>query len=275
MTDLLRADLRRSVKDKLFLVLCIIGGVFALIIPLLYKGIFMLLGFDQEMIELLSEMGLGINAKSMLFSSFSLGNNFGLMLPIFVTIIICKDFGGGTIRNKIISGKSRASIYFSMLITTAILVCGFIFAHAILTMLVSLIFFDYQPTAFTMSDFGYLMASLGMELLIYFMVSAIITFFIVNMKRAGLSIVMYFVVYFVMTVVGSIIGAVYMFADPDSAFHGFLEFLNASNAFTTTAIGTGMSYALKDILYLVLPNAALCALIVGLGYLTFRKKDIK
>jgi hypothetical protein len=119
------------------------------------------------------------------------------------------------------------------------------------------------------------MASLGIEFLIYFMVSAILTFFIVNMKRAGLSIVLYFVVYFVMTIIGSIIGAVCMFADPDSVFYGFLEFLSASNAFTTTAIGTGVSYSLEDILYLLLPNLSLTALIVGLGYLSFRKKDIK
>jgi ABC-type transport system involved in multi-copper enzyme maturation permease subunit len=220
-------------------------------------------------------LGLGIDAKTMLFSSFSLSNNFGLILPIFVAIILCKDFGGGTIRNKIICGKSRGSIYLSMLTTCTILMLGFIMAHALLTLLVSLIFFDYQATEFTASDFGYLMASLGLEVLIYLMVAALLTFFIVYMKNSGLSIVMYFVIMFVMTIIGSITMTVIMFADPEATSYKILEFLNTANAFTTTAIGNGASYELGDILSLIIPNAALTVLFIVLGYLSFGKKDVK
>ena len=37
MRDLLKADLKRAWKDKLFLILCILAGVFAVSTPLLYK----------------------------------------------------------------------------------------------------------------------------------------------------------------------------------------------------------------------------------------------
>ena len=115
MIDLLKTDLKRAVKDKLFIVICIIAGAFAIITPLLYKVIFVVLKFDEEAMQELEMLGMGImNAKSIFFSSFSLGNNFGLILPIFVAIILCKDFSNGTIRNKIICGKSRTSIYFSL-----------------------------------------------------------------------------------------------------------------------------------------------------------------
>ena len=43
MFNLLKMDLKRLFKDKLFLVLCILAGVFALITPLLYKGLFALM----------------------------------------------------------------------------------------------------------------------------------------------------------------------------------------------------------------------------------------
>lgn len=275
MADLLKADLKRSFKDKLFMVICIIAGAFAVVTPLLYKGIIAMLEVESGTMAELEMLGLGINAKAMFFSSFSLGNNFGLILPVFVAIILCKDFSNGTIRNKIICGKSRGSIYFSMLTTCAILTCAFIFAHAVLTLLVSLLFFDYQPTAFTAGDFGYLMASLALELLIYLLVSVLLTFFIVYMKNSGLSIVMYFVVLFVMIIVGSVAQTFMMLADPEAASYGFLEFLSTSNAFTTTAIGTGTSYEAKDILYIVIPNLSITLLLAALGYFSFRKKDIK
>ena len=117
MIDLLKADLKRAVKDKLFIVLSIIAVVFAFITPLLYKFIFEIMEVDVESMQELDIISGTINAKAMFFGAFSLGNNFGLILPLFVAIIICKDFSSGTIRNKIICGKSRASIYFSLLIT--------------------------------------------------------------------------------------------------------------------------------------------------------------
>ncbi len=275
MTNVLKTDLKRAVKDKLFIVLCIIAVAFAVVTPLLYKGIFLLLEFDAEALKELEMLGLGINAKSMFFSSFSLGNNFGLILPIFVAIILCKDFSHGTIRNKIICGKSRTSIYFSLFFTCVILMFAFILAHAFLTLLVSLIFFDYQSAAFTASDFGYFVASIALELLVYLLVSAILVFFVAFMKNAGISIVMYFVVSFVMIIVGSIVQTAFLFADPNDASYGVLEFFNTANAFTTTAIGTGTSYDGKDILSIVLPNALLAALVTFLGLLFFRKKDLK
>ena len=275
MIDLLKTDFKRVLKDKLFIVLCIIAGAFALITPLLYKAIFSLLDITAEDMSEMAMLGVGFDAKSMFFGAFSLGNNFGLILPVFIAIIMCKDFGNGTIRNKIICGKSRANIYFSLLITCAVFTCAFILAHALLTLLVALIFFDYQPTKFTASDFGYLMASIGFEMLVFTLISAILTFFIVFMKNAGLSIVMYFVVLFAMIIIGGITQASVMFVEPtDSAFK-ILEFFNVANVFTTMAIGSGTSYELKQVLYILLPNLAVLFATVTLGFVVFRKKDIK
>lgn len=275
MINLLKADLRRALKDKLFIVLLIILGAFALVTPVLYKFIFALLEFSPEDMQELEMLGLMIDAKSMFFSAFSLSSNFGLILPLFVAIILSKDFSHGTIRNKIICGKSRTSIYFSMFITCSVLVCGFILAYALLTLLVSLMMFDYQATKFTLSDFGYLMASIGLELLIFAFVSAVLTFFLSSMKNAGLSIVMYFVLAFALIIVGSITQTTVIFADPNKFSYKVLEFFNSANAFANTTIGRGTGYELKEILYLVLPTVAFGSLAVIFGLLAFRKKDIK
>ena len=158
MIDLLKTDLKRAVKDKLFLVLVIIAAAFAISTPFLYKIMIFALELDAETQDMLEMLNIGMNAKSMFVGSFSLSNNFGFILPIFVAIILCKDFSHGTIRNKIICGKSRASVYFSMLLTCMILTIGFILFHALLTLLISLTMFDYQSTEFTANDFWYLLA---------------------------------------------------------------------------------------------------------------------
>lgn len=276
MRNLIRVDLRRAMKDKIFLVLCILTGVFAVVTPLLYKAIFSLLNIE-EMLEMEGMFGLSINAKSLFFTSFSPGNNFGLILPIMVAIILCKDFSHGTVRNKIICGKSRRSIFLSMLCTCAILMCGFILAQAILTLLVSLCFFDYQSTKFTIGDLGYLLLSIGLEILVYVFISVLLTFFIVSMKNAGTAIVMYFVVNFVLLIIGGITQTAAMLSDTTSGIsYEILEFFNQANVFTSTVIGSGTSYGAKELLlYVLFPNVALISLFTFLGYTVFKKKDLK
>ncbi|MBR5900273.1 MAG: hypothetical protein IKZ38_02635 [Clostridia bacterium] len=277
MIDLLRADLKRAFKDKLVIVLCVIGGIFAVSGPLLYKAIFWLLGSDQSLMQELEMLGLSINAKTLFFNAFAPNDNFGLILPIFVAIIMCRDFNHGTIRNKIICGKSRVSIYFSMLITCAVLICTFIFAHAILTLLASLIFFDFQSTKFTASDLGYTFASIGMELLVYLLISAVLVLFIVLIRRTGLAIVLYFVFVFSLTIVGAITSVVSMFIEADAGakvVYAVIEFLDIANAFNG-GIGVGTTYKLKEVLFFVLPNVALIAGVILLALFSFKKKDLK
>ena len=274
MRDLLKTDFKRVLKDKLFLILCIVAAVFALSSPLLYKALFALVP-PEEMAEVETMLAMQINAKMLFFNAFSLMNNFGLLLPVLITIVLCKDFSHGTIRNKIISGKPRTSVFFSLLITCSVFVCGIMLAQALLTLAVSLLFFDYQPTEFTASDFGYFMASIGFKLLICLLVSALLTFFIVTMKNAGLAIVMYFVVNFGCVIIGVVTQTVFPFLDADTAAYGILQFLNRANAFATMIVGNGTSYSLAEVLSLLLPNLVITAALILFGWMIFRKKDLK
>ena len=56
MIRLLITDFKRIFKDKLFLVLLIIGTAFAFVSPLLYKSIFLLM--DETETEIINQMGL-------------------------------------------------------------------------------------------------------------------------------------------------------------------------------------------------------------------------
>ena len=109
MTGLLKSDFRRILKDKLLIVVGILAVVFAITLPLLYAVIFSTA--DVLATEMLGNM---FTAKTLFFSSFSMGNNLGLVVPVLLAIILCKDFSFGTVRNKIIAGKSRKAIYMSL-----------------------------------------------------------------------------------------------------------------------------------------------------------------
>lgn len=281
MLKLLKVDLKRVFKDKLFLVMGILALAFAVATPLLYVVIFSSLGLNtDEMSMTLEALGMSINAKSMFFQSFSLGNNLGLILPVLLAIILCKDFSHGTVRNKIISGKSRTSIFLSMYTVCFSVLFGVMVLHALLTMLVSLIFFPYQSTDFVASDIGYFLLSLLFEALLYAFVSALVSFLCACTKNMGLAIVSYVAIVMIMSVVTSMlqVGAlmVPVAGDGYSAIQKVLEFLQDVNPFNFAAvIGVGTEYSAREVLCCILSPAILSAGITLLGIFKFNKKDIK
>ena len=270
MRDLIKTDLRRIFKDKLFLIVCILGAVLAFFTPMLYKLLALLVGIEDDLI------GMFASSKAMFFSAFSLGNNFGFILPILITIVLCKDFSYGTVRNKIICGKSREKIFFSMFISGTIVTCGTILAHALLTLGISLCFFPYQAEAFTVNTFLYILLSLLFSLLIYVFISSVVCLLCVSMKNAGLAVVLYVAVNFFFTIVGGIISAAVMIGPMFENFPTKLfEILQKINLFSASHIGTGITYSLTDVLCLLIPAIVGTALILTLGMFVFRKKDLK
>lgn len=281
MLKLLKVDFKRVLKDKLFLVMCILAVVFAAVTPLLYVAIFGTLGVETgEMSEMLDSLGMSINAKSMFFQSFSLGNNLGLILPVLLAIILCKDYSHGTVRNKIISGNSRTSIFMSMYSICFCVLFGVITLHALLTLLISLIFFPYQSTDFVASDIGYFFLSLLFEALLFLFVAALVSFLCACTKNMGLAIVGYVAIVMIMSVVTSILqfGAIMLpVADGESSFAlKAVEFLQDINVFNFAAvIGVGTKYSVREILCCVLSPVISTAALIFLGIFKFKSKDIK
>lgn len=274
MRGLLKADFKRITKDKLLLVMGILAVAFALLTPLLYALLFSGAGFEDE--PLLEVM---LPAKNQFFASFSLGNNLGLIAPVLLGIALCKDFSFGTIRNKIIAGKSRKAIYMSLFITCATVIVGVILVHALITLGVSLIFFPYQPTPFTLWDFWYLLASVAFDILTLLWVAALLTYLCANAKNVGLVIVLYIAITFALVIVGSIITVVHDVLKATGGNEGivkvlhFIDRINVANS--ATYIGMGNGYTLGDILYLTIPALVGIAGFTGLGLARFSKKDLK
>ncbi|MBQ7173524.1 MAG: ABC transporter permease subunit [Clostridia bacterium] len=131
MGKLIKADLFRILKSKLFLIVAIISLAFPVFMTLMY------LALDKILVAsagLTGMSGLGMTGRALLSESFVMSSNMGLILPIFITLFIAMDVSNGTLRNKIIAGRSRKEIYFSHLITASIVSGALILVNVLLFM---------------------------------------------------------------------------------------------------------------------------------------------
>lgn len=274
MTELLRVDLRRILKDKLLLVVIILTVVFALSTPLLYALIFSSGEFAND--PMLANL---ISAKALFFSNFSLGNNLGLLAPVLLAIVLCKDFSFGTVRNKIIVGKSRSAMFLSMFISCAVVLTGVILLGAFLSLLTSLCFFDYQATPFTAADFGYFVVSLVFDVLVLIFASALLSCLCACAKNVGIAIVLYVGFTLLLVMIGSILQVVIMVLEAYPEYKTLLKILQVAErlnvGMAVNYIGAGTSYTVEDVLYLTLPPLVGTAGFLSLGLYSFNRKNLK
>jgi ABC-type transport system involved in multi-copper enzyme maturation permease subunit len=215
---------------------------------------------------------LGFTAKSTFFSSaMAPGRDFGFILPVLLVIVLCKDFSQGTVRNKLIAGYSRTSVFLSLFFTTATYLCGFVLASGLASLGVSLIFFEYQAEPFVLADLGYFLLSIMLYIIVYVFLAALLSFLCVAMKNAGLTLVVYLAVNFAFSLIGGIVSMVYMFDEAPSVL---LKFLRNSNPFVPI-IGSASSYELAEVVQILALPVLLGALFVFLGIRVFGKKDLK
>ena len=277
MTRLIKSDFRKFFQDKLFIVVCILAVVFAVITPLLYL---MLFSVADEVDPMTQELLSGyVTAKGQFFGGFSFGNNLGLIAPLLIGIVFFKDFSYGTIRNKIISGHSRRSIFLSIFIVCTTMLFAIVLAHSLLTLGISLPFFDYQSTPFVMHDFWYLLESLLFEFLVYIFVGALVSWLCATMKNLGLVIVMYIAVVFGLSMIAGILQGITMVLSMEPSMAkvvDVIDVLQRINVFNSSAtIGMGTEYTTKDVLYYVLTPVLCSAALLGHGMWKFERKDLK
>ena len=141
MKNLLRSDFYRARKDKvLFIGLMVTIGLVILQV-LLTKGIYVLakseMGDGVEMMLAASGLSYWSNGVSIM------GNTAQMIVPIFVTIFVVKEFNDRTIRNKLIVGYSRSQIYFSIIIVHVVVSLVYMAAAALVGLIFGTIFFGF------------------------------------------------------------------------------------------------------------------------------------
>ena len=282
MIRLIKVDLQRVLRDKLIWIACVIAVFFAVSTPLTYFLLFEVLGDALgdvgEMSEMLSGMGVSISAKSQFFTSFSLINNFGLIFPVLLAIVFSKDFGQGTMRNKIISGHSRNTVFFSAYTSCLITTLAVMLAQATLTMLVALIFFPFQDTPFFFTDLGYVLLSVLFECVLYAYVSAIVVAICMAVKNAGIAAVLTLAVILVAGMATSMLqmGEMLLGTMMTPTLSRVFDALQRIDVFGySNLIGQGITYTVGEALCFGLLPLVGCASVLSLGAYVFRKSNLK
>ena len=258
MVQLIKADLFKALKSKLSLINLIIAVSMPLFMVLLYYFFGKLLGDD---------FGIAFNARSLIYSCFSISNNIGLAVPVFSAILVSLDLNNGSLRNKVIAGKKRTDIYLSHLIVSIIYNVTFMLLYFVVTTLFSLIFLDYgvKFAGEEVKSFFY-MALTG--LLTFAFLATITTFFALSMNSIAPAIIFTLVTNVLLMSIGAGISFV---LDPEK-FYRF--FIYAFPTFTNT-VSSMMSLDSEAFFVGISSYALFGGANIVLGLLVFNKKDLK
>lgn len=109
MRNLLSAHFARLWKSRLFWMCAVIS---------LAYGSFSLYSWYQHS-QILFDMGLSPELELMLELSHNFPLYIGILLAVFISLFLSAEYSGATIRNKLVIGHSRASVYLSSLISMA------------------------------------------------------------------------------------------------------------------------------------------------------------
>ena len=139
MKKLLIADLRRIFKGKGIYVLMILGFIFPAISALIVQ----LSGLAADVAELGDLAAEVFNPVALYAGSFNPTQNIGLILLIVVGVLISGEFTNNTIRNKIVAGHSKTSLFLSSLVTVLTYVFVVVLVNSSFTYLFNSISFGF------------------------------------------------------------------------------------------------------------------------------------
>lgn len=128
MSKLIKSSFYKLIRDWTFRITLIIGAALAVFMCLIYLGIDLLSGEGGT--QCIGEM---CNGYRFYTTSLSPTQNFGLTVPINLIVFTIGEFNCGTIRNKIIAGNKKSSIYFSLIITGVIFTISLMLIYFLLS----------------------------------------------------------------------------------------------------------------------------------------------
>lgn len=137
MFKLIKTDLKKFIQGKMFLWIVILVIFF----PLLQAGLILAI---KDLIP--EEQIILLNPDYNFYSSFSLLNNFGLIFTIFMIVWVVSEFREQTIRNKVILGYKKSTIFYAKVIEASIVTFITMSLNAILNYLATGIIVGFKDS---------------------------------------------------------------------------------------------------------------------------------
>jgi hypothetical protein len=272
MGTLIKVDFLRILKNKLFKVGIIVAAIIAVITPLFYFAI-----SNRNKMP-------GVMATYSIFALMPVG----FILALFFSIIAGQEYQFGTIRNKIIIGKKRSHIYFSIFFTTTVTYLVMLICTGLLTGIVSLILFkNFFPAGYNIGKF---FMNIGFVFAVYLAIASLISLFSIGLNKIALSII---IIAVGGTVLGTILPLVFqMFVIQNDYSKGLMDLfkiLLSVDYFYVVGFYPNimvmssddiffnflLNYDTLNIIITVISPIAFFALNYFLGLLSFKRRNIK
>lgn len=256
MKKLLIADLRRIFKGKGIYVLMTLGFIFPAISALIVQ----LSGLANDVAELGDLAAEVFNPVALYAGSFNPTQNIGLILLIVVAVLISGEFTNNTIRNKIVAGHSKTSLFLSSLVTVLTYVFVVVLVNSSFTYLFNSISFGLQP----FSDYFKRGLVAYSSIFVIYTIMTLLTYQFKNLAGPlGLVLGIYFVLMMISTIVFSFNGGTGFKA---KVLFYIFPFLYLSGIATPIKL---------EWLWATLTNVGYLALLTTLGILLANRTDYK
>ena len=258
MKELIKFELRKLVRSKSFYV-CL-----GITIVLLLLNSALSLALDNMLKEAAKEIGQPyVTSKSAVISmKLAFSSNTATVEAIIVTIIVCEDFVGDVIKNIYSKGYTRAQVYFSKLISSAIA----FFAIMIINMIIAFFFglIAYKQVGPTGNLFVPALLGIFVIALAYFVISFSVAMIF---KKIAPSIILAVVGPTAIIVIFALLDTLVIKSDTFSLSEYWLGGL-------LTNLG-GLEVDSKDIIAGVIEAAIFIVTLGSLSFLLNNKKDAK
>ena len=255
----LRSDLYKLGKMKS---VYIAGAIMFGLILIAFVSIVVLSRFSETDSK---EEIMALFGSSLLFG-FAKSAYIELLVTIIIGIFIGKEFSNGTIRLTVARGGNRLQIYFSKLITIAVLILGYMIGSLLVCGILTAIIGYSEP--FTSLVFARLMRTFGLAF-VALVGSASIYIMIAFLTRSsgaalGASIGIYILIEIVVSIITLVLESK---GFNDTVIYFPLQQLSQCASDQSMQIGTAMTLLFMPIAYAIIASFV--------GIITFLKRDIK
>lgn len=131
------------------------------------------------------EIGLGVLVYETLSALAAPSNIANFLALLCVSIFLCKEFSDGTVRNTLISNKSRAELYWAYALTAGIIGGSFLTAYFVSALLALGIPFGFGTATFAQGLTSCLTSLMLGILSLVFVISCVLMFMFATGKQAS------------------------------------------------------------------------------------------
>lgn len=202
MLNIVKSLLFRLKKSKMFWIML---GICALLPVLTLLLCLTLIEIVKIFIEFPSDLGLSVTTHSMLTALASPSSTVNFLALLCVSIFLCKEFTDGTVRNALLSNKSRIELYSAYCLTALIIGGSFLVANFVSTLLALGIPFGFGDITFGQGLSSCLCSLLLGILSLVFVVSCVLMFMFATGKQSSSIVLPLLVVIFLPQIVTSVV----------------------------------------------------------------------